>query len=372
MSSIDDIQNMKAAVLTIMATRAQDQELVAQVASQYGVDEDPSNPQNSPKRRVVPCFGWHPWFSHQIIDDIESEKHNGATLSKEEHYKSVLSPTVKDEKLLHHLPEPFPLSKLISDTKARLEQYPHALVGEIGLDRAFRIPNAWFPHEIENRDVSLTPGSREGRSLSPYRVMLPHQKAILRAQLQLAGEMQRPVSIHSVQAHGAIFEVLQELWVGHERKQVSNRQRKRRPSATGAHEHSDEENAANKEEKTAQPNSTSAGTTRLPFPPRICMHSYSGPPEPLKQFLQKTNPADVYFSFSNVINFTNDSSAKVIEVIKALPDNRILVESDLHRAGERMDNLLEEITRQVCEIRGWELDTGIQLLGANWKRFIFG
>ncbi|PGH16836.1 hypothetical protein AJ79_01480 [Helicocarpus griseus UAMH5409] len=360
MASIDDIAQMKTATLTVMATRGQDQELVAQAASRYA----PAQDFDDQRARVIPCFGWHPWFSHQIIDDVTSEIRNNTTISKEEHYQNVLTPAIKDETLLHALPEPFPLSRLISETKARLQQYPNALVGEVGLDRSFRIPNAWFPHEIENRDQGLTPGSREGRSLSPHRVKLPHQKAILKAQLQLAGEMQRPVSVHSVQAHGAVFDLLQELWSGYERKGVSNRQRKRRPSVAKAHEDSDHEQSEDKKDSTTP--------TSHPFPPRICMHSYSGPPDALKQFLQRSNPADIYFSFSNVINFTNDSSAKVVEVIKTLPDDRILVESDLHCAGERMDDLMEAIVRQVCTIRGWDLEKGTRTLGDNWNRFVFG
>ncbi|OJD19818.1 hypothetical protein AJ78_00177 [Emergomyces pasteurianus Ep9510] len=360
MASIDDIARMKTATLTVMATRAQDQELVAGVASRYA----PAQNSGDQKLRVIPCFGWHPWFSHQIIDDVNRELRNETAISKEEHYKSILTPSVKDENLLRGLPEPFPLSTLISETKARLDRHPHALVGEIGLDRSFRIPNAWFPHEIQNRDASLTPGSREGRSLSPHRVALVHQKAILKAQLQLAGDMQRPVSVHSVQAHGAIFDLLQELWSGHEKKNASNRQRRRRPSVDNAHELSDHEEV---EDKIGPPSRTS-----YPFPPRICMHSYSGPPDALNQFLRKSNPADIYFSFSNVINFSNDSSAKVVEVIKALPDDRILVESDLHCAGERMDDLMEAVVRQVCTIREWDLERGIRVLGENWKRFVFG
>lgn len=371
MSSIDDIPAMKARTLAIMATRSEDQELVSQVASRlngHGKDD---------ARRIFPCFGWHPWFSHQIFDDVSGNANVNATsrsssggdgdggnstFSKVEHYKAVLTPAIRDESLLHHLPEPQPLSSLLSQIRLNVLKHPGSLVGEIGLDRAFRIPNAWFPHEVENRDPSLTPGSRQGRSLSPYRVQPAHQKAILRAQLQLAGELRRPVSVHSVQAHGAVFEVLRELWAGHERKVVSNRQRKRRPSAAGAHEGSEDE--------SEQAADKVGGSRALPFPPKICMHSYSGPSEPLKQFLHPSIPADIYFSFSQVINFTNDSDAKVIEVVKMLPEDRILVESDLHCAGERMDELLEQVVRKICSVRGWELRDGVRILGDNWKRFI--
>lgn len=355
MASIDDIPAMKARTLTIMATRGEDQELVSHAASRYG----------EPSKRVHPCFGWHPWFSHQIFDDTQTS--GSTTPSKEKHYKAVLTPSITDENLLQDLPEPRPLSSLVADIRANLRKHPEALVGEIGLDRSFRIPNAWFPHELENRDGSRTGGSREGRSLSPYRVQVSHQKVILKAQLQLAGELRRAVSIHSVQSHGAIFEVLRELWAGYEKKVESNRQRKRRPSAAGAHEESEGET----EESAARNRHTPiSDSPPLPFPPKICLHSYSGPPEPLKQFLHRSTPADVYFSFSHVINFSGDSLAKTTEVIKMLPERQILVESDLHSAGQQMDELLEQAVRKICAIRGWTLKHGVTILGDNWKRFV--
>lgn len=392
MTSIAEIPRMKATTLTIMATRGEDQDLVHQVASSDLGRRD----QNSNTERVIPCFGWHPWFSHQIMDDTGPSGTEADPTSREgkiAHYRQVLTPSKgADEDFFLALPDPKPLSALLAETRARLTAHPTALVGEIGLDRTFRLPNVWRPEELAARDPSVTPGSREGRTLSPYRVQMNHQKALFRAQLRLAGELRRPVSVHSVQAHGAVFEVLQELWAGHERQVLSRREKKRRRrSAAMAHAHewssdaeSDREKGGEEEEEEEEDHS-SASVSRassstsstgqpqpLPFPPRICMHSYSGPVEPLTQFLRPTVPSDVYFSFSSVINFTNPSSDKAVEVIKALPDDRILIESDLHCAGPQMDDLLEEIARKVCELRGWSLEQGVRQLAENWRRFVFG
>ncbi|WEW57299.1 Cut9-interacting protein scn1 [Emydomyces testavorans] len=367
MPSIDEIPSMKTRSLAIMATRGQDQHLVAEVASRFANLDSVSHSgpgETITNRKIIPCFGWHPWFSHQILDDT-TDTVQSANIDKWKHYKSVLAPSIEDEHLLDDLPAPRPLSTFIRETRQYLLTYPYALVGEIGLDRSFRIPNAWFPHEIETRDPSRTPGSREGRTLSPYRVQLSHQKAILKAQLQLAGELQRPVSIHSVQAQGAVLEVLCELWKGYEKPVLSKRQQKRQDSATGTH---DEEG----EEKLDKSKHKARNRQPLPFPPRICMHSYSGPVEPLKQFLHPSNPADVYFSFSSVINLSNGPASKAVEVIKGVPDDRILAESDLHCAGQKMDDALEVIVRKICEIRGWGLEDGVKKLGANWTRFAYG
>ncbi|KAB8073382.1 hypothetical protein BDV29DRAFT_175615 [Aspergillus leporis] len=364
MSSIADIPKMRATTLTIMATRGEDQDLVHQTATPLK-DGQPSSFPGQGTGRVLPCFGWHPWFSHQILNDTGKTEPEVALESdrKQAHYSKVLTPS-PDDLFISALPDPKPLSQLISETRERLLAHPAALVGEVGLDRAFRLPQSWTQEETENRDSTMTPGSREGRTLSPHRVQLEHQKAVLEAQLRLAGELRRPVSVHSVQAHGAVFDLFKKLWSGHERKKPSGRERARRYSAANAHAESDAEEEQQELHKAEEP--------PLPFPPRICMHSYSGPVEPLKQFLNASNPSDIYFSFSSVINFNGPTPQKVVEVIKALPDDRILIESDLHTAGQQMDDLLEEVARQICELRGWDLHQGVQRLAENWKRFVFG
>jgi hypothetical protein len=34
--------------------------------------------------------------------------------------------------------------------------------------------------------------------------------------------------------------------------------------------------------------------------------------------------------------------------------------------------LLENVARRICDIRGWELRHGVQVLADNWRRFVFG
>ncbi|EXJ94923.1 hypothetical protein A1O1_00041 [Capronia coronata CBS 617.96] len=358
MASVRDIAKMKARVLTVMATRSQDQDMVENAARMYPVDS-PQDIAEGTSKYVIPAFGWHPWFSHQM-HNVESD----ASPSAIEHYKSVLVPAPDDMDFLQSLPAPRSLRQFLEQTESRLKAFPFALVGEVGLDRSFRLPQGPSAmtgdtsSKTGGSEEEYTPGSREGRPLTPYRVSIEHQKAILRAQLDLAAKLGRPVSVHSVQAHGVVFDLMQSMWKGHERP--SKRERKRNSSAPHAHAAGDGDNDA---EKSKRP---------LPFPPRICMHSYSGPAEALKQFLSPTVPADIYFSFSAAINFSNPSSDKATNVIKAVPDDRILIESDLHCAGETMDSLLREIVLKICEIRGWSLEDGTKQLKANWIRFVFG
>ncbi|QDS72381.1 hypothetical protein FKW77_008468 [Venturia effusa] len=361
MPNIDTIPKMSARILTIMATRAQDQELIASVADRFQLKDELSVLGNvKENERVIPCFGWHPWFSHQLFDDsLYGSKDKLNEEEKIKHYTAVLasSPKPEDRDFLLGLPEPRPLSQLLSQTRAYLKRYPLALIGEIGLDKSFRIPNNLTPNHEEERDDSLTPGGREGRRLSPFRVAMDHQKLVLNAQLRLAGELQRAVSVHGVQAHGQVFEVLKETWKGYERKVPSKRERKLQQAVPtmNVDETDDREDG---------------GST--PYPPRVCLHSYSGPPDPIKQYLQPSNPAEIFFSFSTAINFSTAAASKTEEVIKILPADRILVESDLHIAGDRMDQHLEDIIRKICQLKDWTLEDGVTQLGENWRSFVFG
>lgn len=362
MDAVGRLESMKANTLTIMATRSQDQELVRQVALKYHLaTKFDVNDKN--KKHVVPSFGWHPWFAHQIYDDRQRER----DIDAKEHYRSVLVPVPDDDDFLAALPTPISLRDYLRSTEERLKEFQYALVGEVGIDRSFRVPYESFrvPDDPESqlRDTSAktgaheegeyTAGSREGRPLSPHRVSLHHQKMILKAQFQLAARLKRSVSVHSVQAHGVVFEVLQELWQGHQklskRAQKKQRRDEKHPQDTFQDEDPD-----------------------IPYPPRVCMHSYSGPVDALKQYLAPTVPADIYFSFSSLINFGSQSPSKTVDVIKAIPNDRILIESDLHCAGDTMDSLLEKILIRVCEVKGWGLEEGAKQLRRNWEQFIFG
>nr|POE85424.1 cut9-interacting protein scn1 [Quercus suber] len=364
LASLPSIPSMRANVLTVMSTRAQDQELVARTADEHGLAmEDVQSYADdwSNVHKIIPAFGWHPWFSHQMFD--ESDYDGAIELSRVQkiaHYQSVLTPKSEDENFLATLPDPQPFGHFLEQTRSYLDRYPLALIGEVGLDRSFRIPEVWLPEEADQRDDALTPGGREGRKLSPYRVSIEHQRKVLTAQLRLAGEMQRAVSCHGVAAHGLVYETIAATWKGHERKVSSKRERRKAdgPTHLGEGLFDDDEPPSNIAE---------------PYPPRICLHSFSGPSETVKQYLAPSVPCEVFFSFSTTINAWSDSGdGKVEAAVRAVPDDKVLVESDLHTAGERMDGYLEDAIRKLCQIKEWGLEDGIRQLGDNWMRFALG
>lgn len=371
MSSIDDILNMSARILTVMSTRAEDQDLVPSVASAYGIQDVSALTSPSPSRRILPAFGWHPWFSYQIYDDSVAPERGTYSPSssqaeaKYNHYKSVLVPSPEDD-FVSSLPDPIALSAYLPQVRSRLESHPLALVGEVGLDKGFRLPVAWTEPEHSARDTALTPGGREGRWLSPYRVSMPHQTSILLAQLRLAGELGRAVSVHGVQAHGALFDALSSLWKGHEKEVVPKR--KQKLVAKGAEDWDDDSEEGG--ERTPEGRLVVAPK---PYPPRICLHSFSGPVQVVKQYLHPSIPAKIFFSFSTAINLATEGGAsKFPEVVQACPDDSILVESDLHVAGDSMDGMLEDMYRRICKIKGWELRDGVEKIARNYEEFVFG
>ena len=358
MSSLETIPRMKARALVVMATRAQDQDLVAEAAHCLRDATSLNLDSQDSICRVIPSFGWHPWFSHQIYDDLITHE---VPPSKANHYHETIGLEQHDVSFIDSLPEPRPLSAYIASTRAYLERYPLALVGEIGLDRSFRIPDSRDPSQRVEVDELLTPGTREGRRLSHYRVNMEHQRKILIAQLKLAGEKHRAVSVHGVAAHGMLFDVLRGIWRTCEREVVGRKARKRREDMNSVEGHDEDAPIAHQ-----------VSPSPVCYPPRICLHSYSGPVDTLKQYLHPSVPAIIFFSFSRVINFSTPAASRTIEVIKAIPPDRILIESDLHCAGERMDNLLEEMARDLCQIKNWAITEGVSQLGRNWRHFVLG
>jgi Tat protein secretion system quality control protein TatD with DNase activity len=187
--------------------------------------------------------------------------------------------------------------------------------------------------------------------------------------------MGRAVSVHGVQAHGVLYDTIASCWKGHEKKIISRREKKR--IAPGAEESSDDEfsSSDNDDEDNSKEKRVKRKTPALgkPFPPRICLHSYSGSADMLKQWLHPSVPSTVFVSFSTAVNLGTDGGrAKLDAVVRAVPDDRILVESDLHMAGEEAEAMLEDMYRLVCEIKGWELGQGVRTIGRNFEEFVYG
>ena len=67
------------------------------------------------------------------------------------------------------------------------------MLGEVGLDRVFRVPFDYFASP---------------RRLTAFTIPLAHQVAIMEAQMEIAVELGRNVSVHSVKSQQATLELL--------------------------------------------------------------------------------------------------------------------------------------------------------------------
>ncbi|MCC5789602.1 MAG: TatD family hydrolase [Opitutales bacterium] len=199
---------------------------------------------------------------------------------------------------------PWQVTKARGDWRERLrsylERFPGAGVGEIGIDK-------WI------RDADL-----------------PRQKEIFREQWKLAVELNRPITVHCLQAFGHLLEELGGL---------------------------------------AQP------------PGGFLLHAYGGPEELVEPFLG----FGAHFSFNGY--FLQERKAAVREIFRKLPEDRLLVETDAphmlppepfrdevfpeEHAGENALHHpanLSAAVRGLAGIRGWTLGETASTTTANARR----
>ncbi|GAA5898463.1 hypothetical protein JCM8208_006990 [Rhodotorula glutinis] len=258
---------------------------------------------------VVPFFGLHPWFSHPI-----SFSRPSSLPPKDEHYSRLFTdpanpnaPHPSLATLLPHLPEPVSFDAFLSDLERNLVSHPSAHVGEIGLDRAFRIPNP--PHIADDKSNPKN---------SDLATPLAHQVRVVEAQVDLAIRLGRNISLHSVRAPKETVDMLQGF------------------------------------------KSKGDGWRRL----HVCLHSFGGSPESAKQ-IQKAHP-NTFFSFATIIS---GRSPHFHSLLRAIEPDRLLVESDYSHARE-IDHQLWDVFEEVQLARGWSADEAVRTLEANFRRFV--
>jgi Tat protein secretion system quality control protein TatD with DNase activity len=244
--------------------------------------------------------------------------------SPADHYKSVLCPVPPDG-FISTLPDPADINLHLETLRNHLQRYPTALVGEIGLDKSFRLPNVH----------GSSPGER---TLSPYRVNIGHQRDVMMAQLRIAAEFSRPVSIHAVQVTGTMYDLFQQ-YLGHPNRKSNN---------DVVFENSEK-------------------SWRHAIPPTVCLHSYSGSVAQIHLWTHKSMPVKLFFSFSSIIN---GRYMKWADIIRAVPDDRILAETDWHCAGVEMDARMDEVVKYIAWAKEWDLKRTVDRLYQNFLDFI--
>lgn len=310
-----------------MSTRQSDQSEVRLLAERHPTKVVPCFGQCKPARAsfLLLLKGYHPWFSHSIT--LKSG------VSKETHYRQLLRPQSEQEfeHLLLSLPIPVALEDLISELRHNLKAFPHAMLGEVGLDRAFRLPIDYFAYP---------------RQLTSFTIPIDHQLAILEAQLELAVELGRNVSLHSVKAQQATLQLIDRLSAEHGERW--------RNISIDMH---------------------SCGLSAQMWR-EMEVEAVLKPRLRLNIVLQKKHP-NIFMSLSTVINSRSENH---ISLVKACSDNRILVESDFHDI-EKCTERTWEMVQIVARVKGWDVESEwvddipedewgvVHRLEENWRLF---
>jgi Tat protein secretion system quality control protein TatD with DNase activity len=152
-------------------------------------------------------------------------------------------------------------------------------------------------------------------------VSIEHQKKIVAYHLSLGSEFQRPVSLHCVQATGHMEALLRSL---------------------------------------SHP------------PPAVMLHSFSGSVESIKSLTSiPVLGLRIFFSFSSTINTKQENEKqrfKVLERIKTVADNRVLIESDQDNIG-LIDDALDEALKLVSEAKQWSLEEASKRCQENFQAY---
>ena len=223
--------------------------------------------------------------------------------SKEAHYTSLYSssPHLTPE-VLARLPDPVLASDFWARIERLLSRYPTSFLGEIGLDRSFRIPEYGgliAPHSIPNREDTPI-------EYTELKTPIEHQCAVLEAQLDLAVKLNRNASVHCVQAQAQLVAVLQKMQQKHGK-----------------------------------------GWTAI----NVDLHSFGGSAETLRQ-LQKPKLSNIYVSFSTTINAR---SPKLKGLIQSAAEDKLLAESDW-ASPVGSDNKMAEIVEMIAEAKDWTVE----------------
>jgi len=102
------------------------------------------------------------------------------------------------------------------------------------------------------------------------------------------------------------------------------------------------------------------------LPPRIFMHSFGGSSEFLRQLTTMKKYGDrFYFGFSSVVNLR---SPKTQDVIRLVPDDRLLLESDLCDPASAEDEL-RIMLAFIADVKGWSVENAARITRDNAERF---
>ncbi|OCF39226.1 hypothetical protein I317_06995 [Kwoniella heveanensis CBS 569] len=268
---------------------------------------------------VVACYGYHPWFTH-----LYTLSPPDSIPSKDEHYHALFSPSSPKQKdllktLLPYLPDPIPFAPLLDnlreDIRRSLGEGRLTMLGEVGLDGSakMRWPKAARHLHPDHIDLSSDAApskngeEEEWKRLTPFKVPMAHQRAILDLQMDVAVELGVNISFHSVACAGPSLDALTAMRDRHGGR----------------------------------------FTNRV----NVDLHSAGGWSGPFWSQAEK-NLLNLYASPSIFITGRSPTASSLIQSIST---DRILVESDSHDV-RLSDRVVWAAAVWISRIKGWNLE----------------
>ncbi|KXS09631.1 Metallo-dependent hydrolase [Gonapodya prolifera JEL478] len=203
----------------------------------------------------------------------------------------------------------------LSTLQSCLTAHRSAILGEVGLDKVATDP------------------------LTNKRYSLQAQRDTFIQQLRIAGRFRRPVSAHCVRAGGLVVEILEQLtreaglW--------------KAPPPSGRI-------------PTPSP-PTPPSDTPTSFPPSFTFHSCTLSPDLTTSLLRSPLAPHLYFSFSSCVSARSPQFA---QRVLAVPDDKILLESDVHSPVD-VDGAMWDIATKVAEVKGWSVARCVEVTWEN-------
>mmetsp|Transcript_18518 Transcript_18518/g.26071 ORF Transcript_18518/g.26071 Transcript_18518/m.26071 type:complete len:441 (-) Transcript_18518:93-1415(-) len=278
---------------------------------------------------VVRNYGVHPWFLHEA--DAEFQNLNLSTSKPIQNETD--EPTERNGTSDEFIASKFSWFPYLREC---LQNDESACVGEIGLDSIRYDPHTRMPHTCIDRQVQA-----------------------MEAQLHLAADLHRPVSIHAVGAWGRLFDVFRDV---KKTRQILRKNIKRKGEVKKCKvldRNRDIETPSHDKLEDNLP---------LVLPPKIYFHAFGGKAAIVDQLEAIfRDVSETYYGFAPIVNFR---SPKTVDVIQKVGINRLVLESDLedyHGVSTDLDknvkfvasalNLSEEIVleqtfRNSCRLYG--------------------
>jgi len=295
----DKVNKVKVVGMALMSTQPRDYPFIHQIAeSLEQINEkicdtkirNEEQVQDTNSIEVIRCFGVHPWFLKEANMDFplgsgdpskctDISPQDEGSAQKGSDAEMIMSNSNSSFGWFLHL-------------QHYLSTHPNTCVGEIGLDGVrFDI--------IDGEKVLACP--------------MDIQVMAFEAQLHLAADLDKCVSIHVVKAWGEFITSLKKVLTERLKRRKEQRNRWKQYKATTGKTLLDEKEI-------------------LVLPPRMYFHAFGGNEAILKQLdaIVKDH-SSIYFGFAPIVNFRKKSmnEKKMNSILQKIGIDRLVLESDL-------------------------------------------